>query len=209
VSRFLAALPLVVVMIAGPQIVSAVLLATSERAKAVSVAFLAGAGVSVSLAVLGFFALARAVDPPESGGDGGNGPIDYLIPILLVVLGIRVYLRRDVSEPPEWMGRLHRANPAFALGLGFLLFLLMPTDVIATFTVGSALAREDGAWWGSLVFAGLTVLAAGVPLWTVLLFGARADVALPRIREWMTSHSWIISEIVITFFLLVAVASLV
>lgn len=207
-SRFLAALPLVVVMIAGPQIVSAVLLATSERAKAVSVAFLAGAGVSVSLAVLGFYALARALDPPESGG-GETGPVDYLIPILLVVLGIRVYLRRDVSEPPEWMGRLQRANPAFALGLGFLLFLLMPTDVITTFTVGSALAREDGAWWGSLVFAGLTVLAAGVPLWIVLLFGARADVALPCIREWMTSHSWIISEIVIAFFLLVAIASLV
>jgi hypothetical protein len=207
VSRFLAALPLVVVMIAGPQIVSAVLLATSERAKAASAAYLVGVGTATSLAVLGFYALARAIDPPEAG-DADDGALDYLIPVVLVVLAVRVYLRRDVAEPPGWMGKLQRADPAFALGLGFLLFLLMPTDVITTFTVGSALARADEPWWDSLVFAGLTVLAAGIPLWVVLVFGRRAETTLPRIREWMTANSWVISEIVIGFFLVVSVSSL-
>lgn len=208
-SGFLAALPLVMVMVAGPQIVSAVLLATSERAKAASTAFLVGVGLATTLAVLGWDALVSSLDLRSSGGEDDPGPLDYLIPALLVVLAVRIYLRRGVSDPPAWMGRLHRANPAFALGLGFLLFLLMPTDLITTFTVGSALVREDADWWWGLVFAGLTVAVAGIPLWIVLVAGHRADVALPRIREWMTSHSWIISEVVTGFFLIVSLASLV
>ncbi len=200
----MAALPLVLVMIAGPQIVTAVLLATSERAKSNSLAFLAGASIATALAVLGFYALVRALNPVEwgTGSDSGseNGPVDYLIPVLLVVLAVRVYVQRDATEPPAWMGRLQRANPAFSLGLGFLLFLLMPTDIITTFTVGSALARAGAPWWAGLVFVALTAVVAGIPLLTVVFFGDRAERALPRIREWMTSHSWVVSETVIAIF---------
>lgn len=208
-TALLAALPLVVVMIAGPQIVTAVLLATSERARANSVAFLGGVALATTLAVLGFYALARAVGPGDPGaGDTEPGPIDYFIPILLVVLAVRVYVRREVTEPPAWMGRLQRANPAFSLGLGFLLFLFMPTDLITTFTVGASLARNGADWWTGLWFVLLTVIAAGIPLLTVVLFGDRAERALPRIREWMTSNSWIVSEVVIGFFLLVSLNGL-
>lgn len=209
VSMFLAALPLVMVMIAGPQIVSAVLLATSERAKACSVAFLVGVAVATSIAVGGWYLLVSSLTADDSGtGEGYSGWIDVVIPIVLVVLAIHVFLTRKTSKPPKWMGRLQEARPHFAFGLGFLLFLLMPTDLITTFTVASSLVRQGLDWWWGVAFVAVTVLAVGVPLWIVLLFGHRAEVALPKIREWMTTNSWIISEGVIVFFVLISLQSL-
>jgi hypothetical protein len=63
---------------------------------------------------------------------------------------------------PKWMGRLQQANPASAAGIGLLLYLLMPTDLISMATVGAYLARQGESWWHSLGFVTLTVLIAGL-----------------------------------------------
>ena len=85
--------------------------------------------------------------------------------------------------------------------LGFLLFLLMRTDVIAMVTVGAYLARHGDPWWYSVPFLLLTLLLAGLPLLILLLLGRRAQALLPRMRDWMNTNSWVVSEIVLVFFL--------
>ena len=42
----------------------------------------------------------------------------------------------------------------------------------------------------------------------VILLGKRADVVLPKVREWMTVNSWIISEVVIVLFIAIEIDSL-
>jgi hypothetical protein len=208
-TTILAALPLTIVMVAGPQIVSAIFLATSERPRPTSVPYLAGAAVATTTAVILFHSLARALGL-EGGSreDASARPIDYVMLGLLVVLMIRVYLARHEAEPPTWMAKLTTATPRFSFALGFLLFLLMPTDVITTFTVGSYLAREDRSWADAIPFIVLTVVLVAIPFIVLLVMGERADVVLPRMRAWMVSHSWVVNELVLAFFAVLLVSGM-
>jgi hypothetical protein len=136
---FWTVLPMAVVMSAGPQIVTATFFATSADAKRNSLAFLGGVATATTIGVTVFFLLG-------SGGAGkqkeGKDWLDWLIIALLVFLVIWVFLRRNESQPPKWMGRLQGANARFAVTIGFLLYLLMPTDLVAMATVGAYIARQ-------------------------------------------------------------------
>ena len=197
---FLTVLPMAVVMSAGPQIVTATFLATSRDAKRNSLAFLAGVAAATTIGVTIFFLFGSSLAGAKDGGDW----LDWVIIGLLVVLVIRVFVKRKETQPPKWMGRLEQADTGFAAKIGFLLYFLMPTDVISMATVGAYLARQGEPWWHSLGFVILTVLIAGLPLILLLLMGPRAESVLPRIREWMNANSWIVNEAVLLFFLLMA-----
>lgn len=196
----LSVLPLAIVMSAGPQIVTAVFLATSRAARANSLAFLGAVAAATTLGVTVFYFLGNAISPDKSE-DSGRNWFDYLILALLVFMAIRVYAKRHDTTPPKWMGRLEAADPKFSARMGALLYLLMPTDVVSMATVGGFLAREGAPWWHSLGFVALTVLIAGLPFLTLLALGRRAEVVLPKARAWMNTNSWIVNEAVILFFL--------
>lgn len=200
-----AVLPLAIVMSAGPQIVTAVFLATSREPRRNSLAFLTSVAVATTIGVTVFFFLGSGLSEDRSN-DSGKNWLDWVIIGLLVLLALRVFLRRKTSEPPKWMGRLATADARFAAKIGLLLYLAMPTDIISMATVGAYLAREGAPWAYSLGFVGLTVLIAGLPLIAVLLLGRRAETVLPKVRNWMTDNSWIVNEAVILFFLVISLA---
>lgn len=195
---FLTVLPMAVVMSAGPQIVTATFLATSHNPRRNSLAFLAAVGAATTIGVTIFFLLGSGLGGEK---DGGKGWLDWLIVALLVILVIWVYLKRNETEPPKWMGRLERADARFSAKIGFLLYFLMPTDLISMASVGAYLARQGEPWWHCLGFVVLTVVVAGLPLITLLLMGPRAERTLPKIRQWMNDNSWIVNEAVLLFFL--------
>jgi hypothetical protein len=207
---FLTVLPLAFVMIAGPQIIAAILLATGNDARRNSLAFLAGAAVAITAGtmlaywVTGLFE--RAAGP--SGQGTAKTVIDWLVIMLFAFLMVRTYLRRKDTRAPKWMGRLQTADAGLSFRLGLLLFLVMPTDVVTMFSVGASLTRHGQPWWHSLPFVLVTLLLVGLPLIDLLLLGKRAEVLLPRVRDWMTSNSWVISEIVIVFFLGLVISGL-
>ena len=206
-ANLLTVLPMALVMIAGPQIVTAIFLATSAGARRNSVAFLAGVALAVTFGVSLFYfsgGLANSSDTPE----GSSDTLDIVIIVLLLVLAGVVFLRRKDTTQPAWMGRLQEATPAFAFRLGVLLFLAMPTDILTMLTVGHYLGNHASPWWHVLGFVALTVLLAGVPLLVLLLLGDRANEILPRVRDWMNAHSWIVSEAVIALFVAIEISSL-
>jgi hypothetical protein len=43
----------------------------------------------------------------------------------------------------------------------------------------------------------------------VLAFGKRGRAFLPKARDWMNTNSWVVNEIVLAFFVLLAINSLV
>jgi threonine/homoserine/homoserine lactone efflux protein len=113
-----------------------------------------------------------------------------------------VFRGREKSEPPKWMSTLQSEDPSGAFRLGLVLFLVMPTDVMMTFTVGTYLAAHGSPLWHAGGFVLVTALLIGSPLLILLLLGRHADTLLPRMRDWMNSHAWVVSEAVIAFFLL-------
>jgi Sap, sulfolipid-1-addressing protein len=205
-----AVLPLAFVMIAGPQIISSFFLATSGDAVKSSLGYVAGAALSITTVV----SVAYVLGQGASGGGGGGSPgtadivIDWVILILVLFLIAHAFLTRKTSSPPSWMGKLQQARPRFAFLLGLALLGVFPTDIASSITVGLHVARHGDAWWQVLPFIALTLLLLGLPLLGVLLLGKRAQVVLPKIRDWMNDNAWVVSEVVLVFFAYLTISSL-
>jgi Sap, sulfolipid-1-addressing protein len=196
-------LPMAFVMIAGPQILSAIFLATSQNWVRNTVAYLTGAAISITLVVSLAYLL--------GSGATREGPSDTLYVIVLVLLVaaiVHVFLTRKTAEPPKWMGKLQTAGPGLSFRLGFLLLGVFPTDILTSVAVGTFLASHGDPWWHLLPFLGLTLLFLALPVLIVLAFGQRGRAFLPKARDWMNTNSWVVSEIVLVFFIVITINSL-
>jgi uncharacterized membrane protein (UPF0136 family) len=197
-------LPLTFVMVAGPQIISAFFFATSESWKKVSAAYVFGAALSITAVVSAAYFLANGAEGGE--GDSGLNAIDYVVLALLVFAAIHTYRSRNQSEPPKWMGKLQTASPKMTLVLGFLLLGFFPSDIVTSISVGSFLGNHGDSWWEILPFVGLTLLLLASPALAVAMLGQRAQTTLPKVRDWMNTNSWIVSEVVIVFFVVIVLS---
>ncbi|ELY41264.1 GAP family protein [Natronorubrum tibetense] len=202
--NFLVVLPLVFVMIGGPQILSAIFLATSEDWRRNSAAFVFGASLSISLIVTLAYYFGSGV---RQGGS--NRLVHLLVLVVLLAAMVNVYLKREQSEPPTWMGKLETANPTFSFRLGFLLLGFFPTDILTSITVGTYLASHGDPLWYAAGFVLLTLLFLAGPSLALVTIGNRAETLLPKVRTWMNTHSWIVSEIVILIFVVITVNNIV
>lgn len=190
-------LPLVFVMIAGPQILTPIFLATSENWRRNSTAYVVGAAFSISLVV----ALAYAFGGGSIGPGGSNTTLSAVVLVALVLAMVNTYRTRHESEPPKWMGKLGSATPRFSFRLGFLLLGFFPTDILTSVAVGSYLAANDAPWTDALPFISLTLLVLALPSLVLIAFGTRAETFLPKARDWMNTNSWVVNEVVILFFI--------
>ncbi|MFA9427926.1 GAP family protein [Natronorubrum sp. A-ect3] len=202
--NFLVILPLVFVMIGGPQILSAIFLATSEDWRRNSAAFVFGASLSISLVVTLAYYLGSGV---RQGGS--NQTLQLLVLVVLLAAMVNVYLKREQSEPPTWMGKLETANLKFSFQLGFLLMGFFPTDILTSITVGAYLASHGDPLWYATGFVLLTLLFLALPSLALVMIGDRAETLLPKVRTWMNTHSWIVSEIVILIFVAISINNIV
>ncbi|WP_129115958.1 GAP family protein [Halegenticoccus tardaugens] len=203
-------LPLAIVMIAGPQILSPIFIATSEQWRSNSTAYIFGASLSISLVVVIAYLLGNRL-----GGGGGSllGPrgqdILYVVVLgLLFYAAVETYRTRDVSEPPAWMGKLTSATPQFSFRLGFLLLGFFPTDIVTSVSVGTFLAANGDPITDATGFILLTLFILALPSLSLFVFGKRAEAALPKVRDWMNDNSWIISEAVIVLFVVLTLQNL-
>lgn len=194
---FLEILPLVFVMVAGPQILSPIFLATSENWRRNSAAYVAGAAISIPLVVT----MAYVLGVGAVGQGASNTTLSAVILVALVYAMIHTYRTRDESEPPEWMGTLQHATPRFSFRLGFLLLGFFPTDILTSVAVGSYLAATGAPVTDAVPFILLTLLTLSLPALTLVAFGERAETAIPKVRDWMDENSWIVNELVIVFFI--------
>ncbi|WP_126664402.1 GAP family protein [Haloterrigena salifodinae] len=202
-------LPLAIVMIAGPQILSPIFLATSEEWRKNSAAYVFGASLSISLIVVVAYLLGN-----RFGGGGGllgasAKQLLYLVVlVLLLYAAVETYRKRNVSEPPEWMGKLTSASPRFSFRLGFLLLGVFPTDIVTSISVGTYLAANGDPVTDAAGFVLLTLFILALPSLGVFVLGKRAEATLPKIRDWMNDNSWIISELVIGLFVVLTLQNL-
>jgi hypothetical protein len=207
---FLTVLPLAFVMIAGPQIISAILMATSAGWRRNSAAYVAGAALSISTIVAAAYLIAKGAKGSSSDSSEGSSSdaINAVVLVLLLFAAFRVYRGRKESKPPKWMGKLQEATPRFTFRLGVLLLGVFPTDILTSASVGGKLAADAKPLWHAIGFVALTLLLLGLPALLLLAFGRRAEAFLPKARDWMNANSWVISEIVIALFVALTINSL-
>ena len=195
-------LPLAITMMAGPQIMTAIIFVTHPSPVRVSLAFLVGVAVAATLGTTIYFLLAGTIDLGDPSDRGSTGKIiQYVLVGLLLLLAIRTYRHRETAEPPKWMGSLLQASPRRALTMGFLLIFVMPTDIASMLTIGVNLEQRGDSLIAAVPFLALTVLIAALPLLAYLLLGTRAKEAMPKARDWMSSNSWLVNIIVLGIFI--------
>ena len=197
-------LPMAFVMIAGPQVLSAIFLATTENWRRNSVAYVAGAALSITLIVtIAFFVGSGASDSGAS-----DDTLYIVVLVLLLAAALHTFLARKTSHPPKWMGKLQTADGKLSFKLGALLLGVFPTDILTSWAVGSYLAASGDSWLHLLPFLLLTLLFLALPSLLVVALGQRAKTFLPKVRDWMNENSWIVSEAVIGLFILITIDSL-
>jgi Sap, sulfolipid-1-addressing protein len=203
----LSVIPLAITMNAGPQIMSAIIFVTAQKALRLSAYFMAGVVIAVTAGVTITYTLATvlgnsiSLGVPSDSGSIGN-ILQYVLVGLLVILSIRSYLGRETSEPPRWLGALQNAKPTTAFTTGLLLLSVFPSDLVILFTVGINLAQHNAGLVAALPFIGATILIAALPVLSYLLFRRRAEQAMPKVRDWMNTNSWLVNIIVYVIFIL-------
>jgi hypothetical protein len=203
----LSILPLAVTMMVGPGIIADIVLITAPKPVRVSVAFVLGvaiataAGVLVALVLASVLGSGGELGQPSNKGSIGN-VIQYVLVGLLAAAALRTYARRDRIQTPRWMGTLQNAHPRRAFATGALLIWVMPSDLIIMLTVGVNLAHNDASVVAALPFVAATALVAALPLLAYLLFRRRAQRLMPKVRDWMNTHSWLVSIIAYVVFIL-------
>jgi hypothetical protein len=207
----LAVLPLAITMNAGPQIMSALIFVTASKPLKLSAYFITGVVIAVSVGVAVMFGLATVFGNSISLGDSSDAKsvgniIQYLLVGLLVFASIRSYLTRATSEPPRWLGAMQNAKPRQAFLAGLLLLSVFPSDFVVLMTVGVNLAQSNSSLVAALPFVATTILIAAMPLISYLLFRRRAEVLMPKVRDWMNTNSWLVNIIVYIVFILLIVA---
>jgi hypothetical protein len=201
---FLKLLPMAFVMVAGPQILSAVFLATSDDWKRNSAAYVLGAALSITL----FVTLAYLLLNEASNQGASDDTLYVIVLVLLAAAALRTYLKREESEPPKWMGRLQTANPRFSFKLGFLLLGIFPTDILTSVAMGTYLAGHGDPWADAIPFICLTLFFLALPALTLVALGERGKAFLPKARAWMNDNSWVVNELVIGLFILLTINNL-
>ncbi len=205
--NFLKILPLAFVMIAGPQIISSFLFATSPSWKRISAAYVLGAALAIPLVVGASYLLTKGAGEGGEASGSGLTTTDYVILALLLFAIVHTYLKRTESEPPKWMGKLQSITPKTAFVLGFLLLGFFPSDLVTSASIGGFLSSHGDPFWHVLPFLFLTLLFLAFPALLVVGMGERAKTFLPKVRDWMNQNSWIVSEVVLVFFIAIILSS--
>lgn len=204
---FLKILPLAFVMIAGPQIISSFFFATSPSWKRISAAYVLGAAISITLVTGAAYLLTNGAGQKGESSGSGLSTTDYVVLALLLFAIVHTYLKRNQSEPPKWMGKLQDASPKMAFVLGFLLLGLFPSDLITSVSIGGFLSSHGDPYTHALPFIFLALLLLALPALLVAGMGERAKTMLPKVRDWMNQNSWIVSEVVLVFFIAIILSS--
>jgi Sap, sulfolipid-1-addressing protein len=193
-------LPLALIMVMGPQILTAIFLVTSREPVKNSGAMLIGVLLAATLGLAIWTVLVKLIGIDPSG-DSGPSTADYVVAGLLALVGIRTFLERGTATVPKWMSTLQQAEPRRAFSLGFLLILLMPTDIVATIATAHYLDRDGLGFVDGWPLVAATVALMALPILGFLLLGHRARDAMPAVRDWLTSNAWLVNLIVIVYFI--------
>lgn len=198
-------LVLAITMMAGPQIIAAILLTTSKRAIASSLGFIAGIAFATLSGSAIFYSIAKLFSLSDHASSHPSHTaliIQSILVGLLIVLALKKYIGRKTSVEPKWMASFVNASPKTAFKTALTLIYLMPGDIIIMSVVGINLASHATKSYPHLVpFVALTTIISSIPLLTFLIFHKRAVKAMPKIRAWMETNSWAISVVVYLVFI--------
>lgn len=197
VKALISIIPLALVMVTGPQILTSILIATQSKWKKQASLFLIGSTLGmatvISVAYFTGFSLGK--------NSNGNGILKAIIVCLLAYLIVTTYLNRNVKKQSKILDKLQNLNDKTVFAAGLFLMSIFPTDLITNLSVGSTLAYRDKPLWLSLVFIFVTLILLGLPFIFRLVFPKKADSLISQLKQYMKDYAWVINEIILILIL--------
>jgi uncharacterized membrane protein YidH (DUF202 family) len=96
---------------------------------------------------------------------------------------------------------MQNAKPRTAFMAGLLLLSVFPSDFVILVTVGVNLVQNNASLLAAVPFIAATIFIAALPALSYLLFRRRAERAMPKVRDWMNTNSWLVNIIVYVVFI--------
>lgn len=191
--------PALVVAISPFSIVVAVIvLLHTNRPRINGTAFLAGR-------VLALAAVTAVFDQAPRIMSGLNRPIPpWLLTVVGVVLlaaGAWLWIKRDrFATDPRWLARLNELSPIGAGAIGGFLVLSNPKMLAASaaagLVIGTSTLHPAGVGLAVTYYAVVASSTVALPVLAYLVVGARYDVQLTRLKDWIDRRNAAIGAVV-------------
>lgn len=201
-------LPLTLAIAISPlTIVAVILMLLSPNARRTGIGFLLGWSIGIVVPVTAFVLVAGAL-PPKTGSDGPDpirAIIQFVLAALLLLLAVVQWRRRPApgAEPalPKWMSAIDSFTFARALGLGLLLSIPRPKNLLiaasAGMLIGGAGLSSASAAIATSVFVLCAVSTVLIPVVAYLLAAERLRAPMEALREWLARENAVITTVLL------------
>lgn len=203
-------LPLAIgVAISPVPIIAVILMLFSDRARANSLSFLAGWIVGIVAGLVIVIALAGTADLSTGGEPSTRSSwVRIVLGILLLLLAAREWRGRPAPGAevpmPGWMKRIDELKPGGAIGLGLLLSVVNPKNLLlivgAGVTIAQAALSTGDEVVTILVFTVLGACTVALPTLAYLIGGARVQPSLDAAKAWLSIHNAAVMAVLLLVF---------
>jgi threonine/homoserine/homoserine lactone efflux protein len=200
-------LPLAVGVAISPiPIIAVILMLFSDRARSNGLAFLVGwiVGIGGGLAVLIAIGSTQDLSSGREPSDSVSW-VKLILGALMLLLAARQWRARPRpgAEPamPGWMRRIDGMRAPAALGLGIVLSIVNPKNLLLVVGAAVAIAQADAGTTdevvASLVFTLIAVCTVAIPTLGYLVAGPRVQPSLDRAKTWLSANDAVVMSVLL------------
>jgi threonine/homoserine/homoserine lactone efflux protein len=182
-----------VIALSPLSVIPAVLVLQTPRARAASLAFLAGwLAVLVALTAI-FVAVSGLLGGLHKSPPTWAAWLRIGVGAALVIFGIVRWLTRQRhTQTPGWMRSMTTLTPTRAAATGTVLAVVRPEVLFvcaaAGLAIGSTGLGVTRAWISAAIFVAVAASTVAIPILAYAAAGHRLDDPLARLKEWMQRH---------------------
>ena len=187
------------VAISPVPIIAVILLLLAPRAKAASAAFAVGwvAGIVVTVVVVTVLASTVGLGASDGQPSTAGSWVKIGLGVLLLLLAAQQWrsrpAHREDAQLPGWMASMDRLTPAKALGLGLLLSVANPKNLLLGASAGVAVGGAGlSTSQAAVTIAIYSVLAASTVLLPAVGYAVASDrlqAPLDDLKTWLVENN--------------------
>ncbi|WP_375487724.1 GAP family protein [uncultured Mycobacterium sp.] len=182
-----------VIALSPLSVIPAVLVLQTPRARAGSLAFLAGWLAALVALTAIFVAVSGLLGGLHKSPPTWAPWLRIVVGAALIIFGlVRWLTRQRHTRTPGWMRSMTNLTPTRAAATGAVLAIVRPEVLFvcaaAGLAIGSAGLGVRRAWISAAIFVALAASTVAVPILAYAAAGHRLDDPLARLKEWMERH---------------------
>ncbi len=187
-------------------IVAIVLMLGTRNAKSDSLSFLVGWLGAMALAGAVLLAIAGSADVTENGAPSdSSSTLRVVLGVVLLGLAVKQWRQRPApgEEPPmpKWMDAIEGFTPAKSAGLGVLVSVVNPKNLILIVGGAAAIAQtevsgaDQAIVW--IIFMVIATIGVAAPIVIYFVMGDKAAGILADLKAWMAYHNAAIMAVIL------------